>query len=127
MPLRDVMLLAAFGSLGTLCRFGLLAGVNRWSPSAFPWGTLIVNTLGCFLFGLVWQISAKWEFASSVRMTLLTGFLGAFTTYSTFAFETYRLFEQGETKSAIFNIVAHTLLGLLAVGLGIRTGVRTGS
>lgn len=83
--------LAVAGAMGTLARYGLTGLAQRVAPNiagGFPWGTLAVNVLGCFLFGLVWSLAeSEWAVNSHVRVVIFVGFLGAFTTFSTYAFE----------------------------------------
>src|SRR5262245_56604702 len=92
-----LVLVALAGAVGTLARYGLATLVLRVCGEAFPWGTLVVNVLGCFLFGFVWVLGAeKFIIDPDMRTTLLTGFMGAFTTFSTFAFETGQQLREGQ-------------------------------
>ncbi len=110
----------------------LAGAVSRWGVSRFsnmalganwPYGTLVVNLIGCFLFGLVFE-SYRDRVAedSHLRLLLLTGFAGAFTTYSTFAFDTYELAVYRHIVLAALNVGLHIVLGLAAVVLGISVG-----
>jgi len=104
------------GGLGSAARYL----IGRWSVTAlgvaFPYGTLIVNLAGCFALGLVVQLAIAGEWHGDVRTALAAGFLGGFTTYSSFNQETIAMFSGGATGAAISNI-AITLAGGLAAGL----------
>ena len=116
--------LAVAGAAGTLCRYGLSGLVSRLASEKFPWGTLAVNALGCFLFGVVWTIAAedRMLISSETRTILLVGFMGAFTTFSTFAFETGGMLRDSEWWPAAANLLAHNLLGLACIFLGFAVG-----
>jgi CrcB protein len=107
-----------FGGLGSVARFGVvtMAGI-RLGPG-FPWGTLAVNVVGSgLLSALVYAASASDAISPTARITLATGLLGGFTTYSAFSHETFALLQRGETGLA-FSYVAATLLGCLLACLG---------
>jgi CrcB protein len=121
--LRLVVLLAVFGSLGTLARFGLEGWVqNRIAPT-FPLGTLTVNLVGCLLLGAVGQFAFNHvAFPPELRTGLTIGFFGAFTTFSTFGWETVRMLQEGEWWKAGLYVAVSVAGGLLAVMVGIRLG-----
>jgi fluoride exporter len=86
---HQLVLLAIAGMAGTLARYWLSGAVQRLCGASFPWGTLAVNILGCLLFGFVWTLAEEWQvITEESRLVILTGFMGAFTTFSTFAFDT---------------------------------------
>ena len=118
-----LLMLAGAGSLGCLARYGLTGLVQRLAGSAFPYGTLVVNVLGCLLFGLVWGILEK-RVGLGVhwRLLVLTGFLGSFTTFSTFTFESMKLLENGAWALAFANVTGQVLAGLVMVYLGLQLG-----
>ena len=94
---KKFLLIALGGGLGALARYGLGGLVQRLGRSNFPWGTFAVNMTGCLLFGLLWMLSTKHlSLSGQARLFLLTGFMGAFTTFSTFIFETGQLLSGGE-------------------------------
>jgi len=101
--------------------------VARWIGAAietrFPLGTFVINISGSFLLGVIGTMVAQKVFRNSdaVRLALGVGFLGAYTTFSTFEFETHALFDDGEWLTATTNIVASLFIGLLAVRAGIVT------
>jgi CrcB protein len=107
------------GALGTGSRYliGLWA-VQRLGTS-FPYGTWMVNVTGCFLIGLVAQTALTLSnFPPTLRLALTTGFLGGLTTYSSFAYETTKLAQQGSFGAALLNFASTTLAGFAAVVLG---------
>jgi CrcB protein len=111
------------GAAGALARWGLSRFVQRVAGTAWPYGTLAVNVLGCFFFGLVIAAFRDRVPADSPwRLLLLTGFAGAFTTYSTFAFESWELASDRHLLGAAVNVALHLGLGLAAVGLGLISG-----
>lgn len=116
-------LVAAAGAAGSLCRFGLSFWVQRWFGDPFPWGTLSVNLVGSFLFGLVFSLgeSRAW-LTPEARLIILVGFMGAFTTFSSFAFDTHRLVVEHSWGLALANLAAQNLSGLAAVSAGIWVG-----
>ena len=89
----------------------------------FPWGTLTVNVLGCFLFGLIWTLTQqRFMIGVETRTILLVGFLGSFTTFSTFLFETDQMIEHAELLLVGLNVVGQLGLGLGAYLLGAFLG-----
>src|SRR5687767_3911179 len=93
---RTVVGIAVAGALGALARYGLEGVVSRRSPGAFPWGTFVVNVTGAFVLGFLFTLmTERLETAPWLRSTVTIGFLGAYTTFSTLAFESYRLGEDG--------------------------------
>ena len=108
------------GGIGTLARFSLAGFVQRLSASELPYGTFAVNAMGCLLFGLVWPLAEERLIISGeTRFIILTGFMGAFTTFSTFAFETGGLVRDSEWWLAAANILAHNIVGVSAALLGM--------
>ena len=115
--------LAALGALGTLARYGLGGAVQHLHESGFPWGTLAVNTLGCFLFGLVWTLAEeRLVISGETRAVVLIGFMGAFTTFSTYAFETAAMLRDAAWLPAAGNVLAHNGLGIAGFFLGVALG-----
>lgn len=113
------------GALGALARYGISLASLRWLGPGFPFGTLIVNLVGCFLLGAL----AEWTLedptlSPQARTALSTGFLGAFTTFSTFGVETFRALEGGDWGVALANVLINVLGGLALVAVGI-SAVRT--
>jgi CrcB protein len=111
------------GAAGALSRYVLQGWINRLTESAFPWATLVVNVSGCFVLGAVFTaLTERFAVPADLRTMLTVGFLGAYTTYSTFAFETFRLGEDGALALAILNVAASVVLGLIAVWAGVAVG-----
>lgn len=143
-----LLAVAIAGGLGTLARFGLALAIGRcggwlarpdqpgWSfglvggvPGAAPLGTLVVNALGCLLFGLLYGWTTTREgilgfTTPEVRVVVLTGFLGAFTTFSTFAFETTHLLRHGHAAAALLNVLLQNAVGLTLAFVGLTLASR---
>ena len=121
--MRNIFFLVVAGALGTLSRYGLGGLTQRLSGAGFPYGTLVINTLGCFAIGLIMQIALSTDLMSpAVRIAATIGFLGAFTTFSTFSYETVRFLEDGAWISAVLNIGSNVGIGLLATFSGMLLG-----
>jgi len=120
-----ITLLIVFGALGTLARYGLQGLVQGRAGSSFPAGTLVVNLLGCFLLGGIAEYAMRHlSVPPEWRIGITVGFLGAFTTFSTFTFEAVRLMQDGEWWHAWTYILASVLGGMLAIVLGMRLADR---
>jgi CrcB protein len=121
--LRTLLLIGTGGFIGSILRYLLGTQVQQLSKSLqFPFGTLAVNLVGCVLVGFLAEIIGQRNIGSSdVRIFLIVGLLGGFTTFSAFGLETMGLLRNGEIWLALGNIVSHTLLGLIAVWLGYST------
>ena len=116
-------LLIVAGALGTLSRYALSGVAYEVFGSRFPYGTLIVNLLGCFLIGLLTSISeTKFLLTPTVRVFLLIGFLGAFTTFSTFMLETANLIKDGQSWLAFWNVFFSFIVGFFIFRLGVLAG-----
>jgi CrcB protein len=121
--LGRLLLIAAAGAVGTLSRYGLAFVVQRWCGAGFPWGTLAVNVSGCFLFGLVWTFAEdRLLISPATRIIVLVGFMGAFTTFSTFAYETAEFLRDAQWLLAAANVIAQNFIGVAAVILGFAVG-----
>ncbi len=108
------------GAIGACLRYGILLAFQR-TDARFPYATLSANALGCLVAGAVWFLIAEREFLSPQwRAFLVTGLLGALTTFSTFGVDTYLLWLGGNRQMAVLVILANLLLGLGAVALGWR-------
>ena len=118
-----ILMLAVFGILGTLSRYYLQGWVQNGSGSLFPVGTLVVNILGCLVIGAINRVALQhlW-FPPEWRVALTVGFLGAFTTFSTFGYETYRMLEDGDWTHASIYVAASLVGGLIGIAAGVRLG-----
>ena len=107
------------GFLGAVLRWGMSSAVQRFTPGTFPYGTLLVNVVGCLAIGWLHGLTvARGALPTEVRAFLMVGLLGGFTTFSTFAHESLDLGRELGSMTTLVNIAAHVLLGLLAVWLG---------
>ncbi len=117
--MQKIMLIAVAGAMGTLARYGLGSAITRIAGHPFPWGTFIVNALGCFLFGFVWEAANhRLGITPEVRTIILVGFMGAFTTFSSFIFDNHDLLQRTEWGMLLGNLVGQNLLGLATLFLG---------
>ncbi len=107
------------GGIGAIFRDILSRFVYSLMYPVFPFGTMAVNLLGSFLFGFLWQLTSNVIVSRELKTLIFTGFLGAFTTFSTFSFETANLLREGEFKYAVFNVVLSVLLGILCIFIGV--------
>jgi CrcB protein len=116
-----LLAVAAGGAVGSVARYLVSAvWLPAAGPHALPWGTLLVNIAGSFLFGLLFAVLTQYvPHGATLRVALLAGFLGGFTTFSSFSFETVRLFQEGQPALAIVYVLASVLSCLLAVWLGL--------
>ncbi|MBL1321284.1 MAG: fluoride efflux transporter CrcB [Methylophaga sp.] len=121
--MQQLIAIAGGGALGAVLRFLMSSHVYRLFGKDFPYGTLSVNILGSFLMGLLFiliiergMLSGEW------RSIIIVGFLGAFTTFSTFSIETLNLLESGELSRAALNIFLSVALCLVATWLGLVMG-----
>ncbi len=114
-------LLAVFGVLGTLARYGMEGAVQALTGATFPLGTMAVNVSGCFLLGLVGQYSLEHGWVPpDWRVGVTVGFFGAFTTFSTFSWETVQMLEDGQWVRAGAYVLGSVGVGLLLLMLGMR-------
>ena len=130
--LFDVLFVAVGGSLGALARYGTGLATAHWLGKGFPWGTLLVNVVGCFIMGIVMEVLLDLEAHTKEALTpalhlqfalwhkaVGIGFLGGLTTFSTFGGDTLRHFQSGQPSVALANIAANVLLSLAAVWCGL--------
>lgn len=116
------LILAIFvgGGLGSVARhYGVLWAGQRFGD-AFPYGTLLVNIMGCFLIGAIIEgLALKFQAPAEIRALLVTGFLGGFTTFSAFSLDFFKLAETGQAAAACAYVLASVFLSLLAVFAGV--------
>ncbi|MDD5190934.1 MAG: fluoride efflux transporter CrcB [Dehalococcoidales bacterium] len=114
--------MAVAGALGTVSRYGLSELTHSVMGRNFPWGTLVINIAGCFVIGLLMTLFAGTTvFTKEMQMALTVGFLGAFTTFSAFSYDSFKFFHTGSWEMGMLNIIANVVIGLLAVmgGMGV--------
>jgi CrcB protein len=115
--------IAIAGGLGSLARYGLAGLVQRWTGPAFPWGTFVVNVVGCLAFGfVVGAIEDRVALGAQLRPFLLVGFLGAFTTFSTFSYESTELLLDRQWWFLAGNAAGQTVVGVAAIIVGLTAG-----
>lgn len=116
----NVLFIALGGAAGSLSRYALGLAVQHWLPTQFPLGTMVVNLLGCFLFGVVAGLVERGNLVSpAAEMGLLVGFLGAFTTFSTFAFHNTQMLYDGRLAWFAANILVQNVAGIAALFAGL--------
>ena len=122
--MNQLIAVALGGACGAVVRFLISTGLYQWLGRGFPYGTLVVNVVGSFLIGLLTEALILQRIAITLeyRAAILVGFIGAFTTFSTFSLETIYLIEQGSLNKAALNIVVSVFGCLLAVWIGLLCG-----
>lgn len=115
------ILIASGGAIGSLARYWMQGAVYSVTGLVFPLGTMLVNILGCFAIGLLYAtFSGPFPIRDEIRIGLLVGVLGGFTTFSAFGLETILMAREGRPWLALLNVVLSCVLGLLAVWCGHR-------
>ncbi len=119
--LLNILLFSVAAACGAFARLGLSTLVQKLSHANFPWGIFVVNILGCFGFGLVLGVSENiYMLNADIKAFLLVGFMGSFTTFSTFIFDCDKLLNQGFKFSLFLNILGQIALGLLAFSTAVE-------
>ena len=116
--MHKLLLIALGGLLGTLCRYGLSTWMEARSHSSFPYGTLAVNLVGCFLAGLLFPLLEQAAVAPELRLAVFSGFLGGFTTFSAYGLQTVVMAHGGMVGMAALNVFVSNVAGLAMVWLG---------
>jgi CrcB protein len=121
--MRTIIGVAIAGAAGALARYGLGGIIANRLSTSFPWDTLIINVSGSLGLGFLFVVLTERVGASAaVRSSITIGFIGAYTTFSTFSLETFRLIEDGAVGIAAANMAFSLALGLVAVWLGVTVG-----
>ena len=116
-------LVAIFGAAGAVSRYALDGWITDLTRGQFPWGTFVVNLLGAFALGLLVAVTTERLLPHpSWRVALGIGYLGSFTTFSTYAYESVKLAEDGAIGLALLDSVGMLALGLLAAFTGLALG-----
>ena len=117
--MEKILIVGAGGFIGAVARYLICRAVGWLHGGALPLGTLIVNVLGCFIIGVAVAVVENRSFLGpNIRLLLIIGLLGSFTTFSAFGHETVELLREGQLRWALFNLVASIFLGIGAVVLG---------
>ncbi len=118
---RQLIAVALGGAAGAVLRWLMASGIQKMAGGAFPWGTFAVNAVGSFLLGFlfVWLIERS-TVSELVRLAVTVGFLGAFTTFSTYSLESIRLLQEGAFALAFGNIMGQVVVCLLLTWLGVQ-------
>lgn len=117
--LVQVGCLSLGAAIGANARFWLGLLIDRWTTRPFPWATFLINVSGSFAIGLLSVLLARWLPHPLLRLHLITGLIGGYTTYSTFAYESLALWENGAKGLALVYMTATLLAGFAAVFLGV--------
>ena len=118
--LKKISLVMCGGSLGAASRYGISLLAARLWGTGFPWGTLAVNLSGCFFIGMLFALADRMRFLTpDMRLLLITGYLGALTTFSTFSLETISVIRTGMMFQPLVNILANNIGGLTLTFLGM--------
>jgi len=121
--LRTIVAIGIAGALGALARYGVGGLILSRNARAFPWETFVVNVTGSFVLGFVFTVmTEQLTTAPWLRTAVTVGFVGAYTTFSTLSFETYRLLEDGALGLAAANVLGSAAAGLVAVYAGVVAG-----
>ena len=113
-------LILLMGGVGSLARYVVGGWVQKLGPG-FPWGTLFINVSGCFIIGfLAAAYQGRWQVREEYRVALMVGFLGGYTTFSSFGLETFRLANDAQFLRASLNVLLSVAVGLVAVWAGYR-------
>jgi CrcB protein len=115
----NLLAVAIGGALGAAARYLLSAFVLRVSGTLFPLGTFVVNVIGCLVFGAIAGVTTqRVQMTPALRLFLLTGILGGFTTFSSYAFESFVLVRDGQMLWATINVAGQVIAGLLGMWAG---------
>lgn len=118
-----LVFIAAGGAAGAISRYLLQGWVQDLSGGRFPWGTFVVNISGSFLLGIIFALSVdRAVLAPEVRVPLMIGFIGSYTTFSTLMLESWRLVEEGDYVYMFGNLLGSAVVGMAAVVAGLAIG-----
>ena len=121
--MNKYLIIGIGGFIGSIARFWLGTYVGDRMGTRFPYGTFIINLTGSFLIGLIVTVlAAKTHWSPNWRYLVPIGFIGAYTTFSTFEYETFRSVQDGELLMAGLNVILSVVIGFIAVWLGVITG-----
>ena len=119
----SLLFIGVGGFVGAIARYLIDGVVSEATGAAFPWGTLVVNISGAFVIGMLFAlVIERAALSPDLRGPLMIGFVGSYTTFSTLALESWRMFEDGAWMAAGANLVGSVLLGVMAVIAGLTLG-----
>ena len=117
--MSKTILIGVAGLIGTLLRYWLAGFVSRQTDETFPWGTLVVNIVGCLIAGAIFHLAEeRLLFHPTLRTVIMIGLLGGFTTFSSYGLQTFALLKEGAFGMATLNVVVSNVLGLFMVWIG---------
>jgi fluoride exporter len=116
--MKNIIFIALGGSFGALSRYYLSKMLTDYSGATFPWGTFVVNLIGALLIGFFYGLFDRIIIPTEYRAFLTIGFIGAFTTFSTFALESVNLLREGEIKLGLSNIIINNGASIICVLFG---------
>ena len=117
--LRHAMWIGLAGSFGAIARFAVSSLIGSVAPRGFPYGTLLVNLTGCWILAFFLTLIRDRAASDALRLAVAVGFVGAYTTFSTFAYEVYDMSRSGSSVRAVLYLILSTVLGLVAVHAGV--------
>jgi CrcB protein len=119
--MRQMAAVAAGGAVGAVLRWWMAGAIQRMAGGAFPWGTFAVNAIGSFLLGFlfIWFLERS-SMGELARLAVTVGFLGAFTTFSTYSVESVRLLQEGAFGLAAGNVLGQVVICLALAWLGVQ-------
>lgn len=121
--MAHVLLIGIGGFAGAIARYLVDARISTWTAGSLPWGTFVINVSGSFLLGVLFAlIVERATLPSDLRGPLMIGFLGAYTTFSTFALESWRMMEDGAWLYGSVNLIGSVVVGVLAIVIGVALG-----
>jgi CrcB protein len=119
--LKTILLIGSGGFLGSIARYGLQQLTHKVIATTFPFGTLLVNIIGCFAIGLIYGSASKSNWLTEDwKLFLAVGICGGFTTFSSFSHENIKLLQEGHALQALLYIAASLFIGLAMTFLGIQ-------
>lgn len=116
---KTLLLVGLGGGIGSICRYLTGLYVHKYLPTIFPWGTFLINVIGCFLIGLMMGLFDRGHWTDpDLKFLLVVGICGGFTTFSAFSMENINLLQNHQVLYAFIYIISSVVLGLMATGAG---------